>query len=244
MLAPRATGTCAGSLEVVSEHGMLTIAGPKTISVGGFTNPASAARGLLHAVIQLLMAARPDLLWLHAGAVACAGRALILSAASGQGKSTVAGELLARGWSYLSDEIAPIDPTSCTVLPFPITPYKRVSQKQGLSNAEVLRLDKVRVDIHRDAVSTLAVPVERVYFLSYAPHARAVQLIDCSPAAAVIEALRNSLGSSTFREVELRALCELMSRVAGTHLSYASAPDVADQIGFFGRSLNSEQIGG
>jgi hypothetical protein len=56
-----------------------------------------------------LQLARPDLYFLHAAALAFDGRAYLLAADSGGGKSTLAWALLHLGFGYLSDELAPID---------------------------------------------------------------------------------------------------------------------------------------
>ena len=60
-----------------------------------------------------------DFLFLHAGAVAGGGRRVILPAAPETGKSTLVASLLREGCSYLSDELAPIDPVTSGVYPFP-----------------------------------------------------------------------------------------------------------------------------
>jgi hypothetical protein len=62
---------------------------------------------------------RPDLLFVHSAALAWQGRAFLLVAESGVGKSTTAWGLLNRGCGYLSDELAPIDLASLHVHPYP-----------------------------------------------------------------------------------------------------------------------------
>jgi hypothetical protein len=62
---------------------------------------------------------RPDLYFVHAAVVAFGGHAIALVAPSGFGKSTTTWALLHHGFKYLSDEIAPIDPRTLRVLPFP-----------------------------------------------------------------------------------------------------------------------------
>jgi hypothetical protein len=52
---------------------------------------------------------RPDLYFVHAAAVALAGGVGVLAAPPGTGKSTLTVALLERGFTYLSDELAPID---------------------------------------------------------------------------------------------------------------------------------------
>jgi len=52
---------------------------------------------------------RPDLYFVHAAAVALAGVVGVLPGPPGTGKSTLTLGLLERGFTYLSDELAPID---------------------------------------------------------------------------------------------------------------------------------------
>ncbi|GEM_PF-2625570 len=56
---------------------------------------------------------------LHAAAVSLHGRAVLLPAEPGSGKTTLAAALTMAGCDYLSDELAPIDPVSAEVVPFP-----------------------------------------------------------------------------------------------------------------------------
>jgi len=62
---------------------------------------------------------RPDLYFVHAAVVGFHDHAIALVAPSGFGKSTTTWGLLHHGFRYLSDEIAPIDPKTARVLPFP-----------------------------------------------------------------------------------------------------------------------------
>jgi hypothetical protein len=56
---------------------------------------------------------------LHAGAVANADSSLVLPGPMESGKSTLVASLLKTGWSYLSDEVAALDPVTGRVYPFP-----------------------------------------------------------------------------------------------------------------------------
>ena len=55
----------------------------------------------------------------HAGVVERSGRALLLPAPPGSGKSTLCAALVNRGWRLLSDELALVDPTSGAIAPLP-----------------------------------------------------------------------------------------------------------------------------
>jgi hypothetical protein len=62
---------------------------------------------------------RPDLFFVHAAALGRDGRALLLVAESGGGKSTTSWAALHHGFALLSDELAPIDPATQHVHPHP-----------------------------------------------------------------------------------------------------------------------------
>ncbi len=62
----------------------------------------------------------PGLLCTHAAALARSGRGIAIAAPSCNGKSTLTLALAARGWDFLSDEVAAIHLESLRMLPFPI----------------------------------------------------------------------------------------------------------------------------
>ncbi len=74
---------------------------------------------LEHDLTVALQRRRPDLLFLHAAALERGGRAYLLAGDSGDGKSTTARGLVHRGFSYLSDELSPIDTAAMRVHAYP-----------------------------------------------------------------------------------------------------------------------------
>jgi hypothetical protein len=70
-------------------------------------------------LVITLQRRRPELLFLHAAALARGGRAWLLAGDSGSGKSTTAWGLLHHGLGYLSDELSPVDLRSLEVLAYP-----------------------------------------------------------------------------------------------------------------------------
>lgn len=97
---------------------------------------------------------------LHAGVMSFRNRAVVFTGKSGTGKSTLAAALLARGWSYLCDEFALIEPQSLLVYPFP----KALSIKQsGLDHIDRLNLPLVSgewCDAKRTRQFSYVVPTE------------------------------------------------------------------------------------
>jgi len=84
--------------------------------------PLPLAHGLLAAEmamnLQLALGHRRHLL-LHASVVERDGRALVMTGESGAGKSTLATLLAAKGWRFMGDEFALVDPESGLVHGFP-----------------------------------------------------------------------------------------------------------------------------
>ena len=84
--------------------------------------PLPLAQGLLAAEmamnLQLALGCRRYLL-IHASCVERDGRALLMTGESGAGKSTLATLLAARGWRFMGDEFALIDPQTGLVHAFP-----------------------------------------------------------------------------------------------------------------------------
>jgi HprK-related kinase A len=84
--------------------------------------PLPLSMGLLAAEmamnLQVALGERRFLL-LHAASVEKDGKALILTGESGSGKSTLAAMLATKGWRFLGDEFALIDPETGLIHPFP-----------------------------------------------------------------------------------------------------------------------------
>ena len=71
------------------------------------------------AIIVAIEERRPDLLFLHAAALERDRAVWLFVGPSGAGKSTTAWGLLHHGFSYLSDELAPVDLCTLEVSPYP-----------------------------------------------------------------------------------------------------------------------------
>ena len=87
---------------------------------------------LMNQLHAWMWARLPDVLPLHSGAVAWQEQGLLIPAASGGGKTTLALELATAGWDYLSDEFAPICLSTFHVLPFARRPHVSVDAVRAL----------------------------------------------------------------------------------------------------------------
>lgn len=81
-----------------------------------------AVSGLTTSITALAILTPRDGLAVHAAALVDRGSAVLLGGGSGAGKSTTSVELLARGWTFLTDEVVELDPATGAIrgLPRPI----------------------------------------------------------------------------------------------------------------------------
>ena len=120
----------------------------------------------------------------HAAVLEKSGRALVMSAPPGSGKSTLCAGLASRGWRLLSDELALIEPASGDVAPLP----RPISLKSA--SIDVIRtfvsgaeLGPTVRDTAKGAVAHLRPPVESVKLAAERARPRWVVLPRYEPSA-------------------------------------------------------------
>lgn len=89
------------------------------LEIGPARGPNDVLLLLKQDLVVEIQKARPDLYFVHAAALEREGRALILVAESGGGKSMTTWALLHDGFRYGSDELAPMEPRTRRVHGFP-----------------------------------------------------------------------------------------------------------------------------
>ncbi len=188
-----------------------------------------AFRELRHRVVRSLMHARPDLVWLHAGAAVREGRAVLLAAASGQGKSTLTTRLCENGWRYLSDDVVPADPDASVVLPFPLTPNARAQVGVELTPEQVIDLRREVVRFPPEAFCRTPVPVAAVVFPEYRFGA-AARLERCPPALASVKLLQRCLNVEVHRGAAVQYVTRLVQRVPAFGLAFSDVPPALDLV--------------
>jgi hypothetical protein len=150
-------------------------------------------------VIIQLQTRRPDLYFLHAAVLEVAGRAVMLVAPSGGGKSTTTWALVHHGFRYLSDELGPLELATLTVSPFP----RALSLKAPPPPAYPLPASALRTSrgFHigaeamwsgvRDAPARLA----GIFFLRYAGRAAGPSVCAITAAEAAARLYANALNA-------------------------------------------------
>lgn len=178
---------------------------------------------LLWEVTRLMFERSGDRVHLHGAALALNGRALVLSGHSGTGKSTLAGWLTHRGWGFLTDEAALVDPDALVVSPFwrpigvrrpgPLDPILPADLSLGWGGRESL--------VPASTIGALAeaTRVAGIVFLSRAP-GEPVVLSPLSPAATLVELTQHFPGLNELGRAGFRQLVRLVEEVPGYVFRY------------------------
>jgi hypothetical protein len=168
------------------------------------------------------MRARPDLLWMHAAAVERDGLALLISGASGQGKSTLSTHLCTKGWHLLSDDVAPTSMRSDTVIPFPQEPKRRVFPGRMVHPSRLRSLEREVISMDPDMLRRDPAQICAVIYAHFQIDSHA----DLSPLSAgesALELLRNALNFVDHKEAAVARAAEVARRIPGFSLKYSSA---------------------
>lgn len=208
-----------GVLAVRRTDGGFHVDGARVLPAEAATR-LEALRTLKHEIVSRFVEARPDLLWLHAGAAALDGRAVLLAGAWGSGKSTLVNDLCARGWRYLSDDVVPFDPRTACAHPFPLTLAYRQGNGAALERAEVPGLGKIHVPLGEDRICSAPTPVDALVFPTYVPGAGgAPQPVSAAVAATtIVQHAQNASAHTPGDAVE--ALCALARRAPAFTLEH------------------------
>ena len=227
MLVSEPTRT-AERLEVRRRDGTYNVLGITEARIE-YGSLADTIERLRYEVVLRLIQARSDLIWLHAGAAAYGSSSVMILGPWGRGKSTLVTSLYANGWTYLSDDVVPLDPNSGRAFPFPLTPMVREDPGQELPFERLSDLRKTVVSVQPERVCRDPVSISMVVFPVYRRGCR-TELLPCSPATAAMDLLQNCLNFPSHREAAVRYVCHLVKKVPAFRLSYSDGRVAAELI--------------
>lgn len=180
--------------------------------------------------IEAFIAAHPAFLWLHAAAVARDGSVVLLCGSPGAGKSTLAVQLIDRGWTFVADDVVPVEGRSCLALPMPCAPCIRAGSPEEFGDRDVfLEQSKRVVAVASGQVATTAHPVAAIVFPEFSPGAKLV----LSPLSAASAAWSLTTQCLRFDEVRARTidgLFRLAEALAAFHLLYSDPSATAAEL--------------
>ena len=193
----------------------------------------NALQCLKFEIIHRFVGQHPEMLWLHAGSASWNGKAAILCGAWGRGKSTMVSNLCMKGWTYLSDDIVPIDMNTGKLVPFPLTPMMRTHDAEVhaevLTPQQVSTLKKQLIALEDNAIAQENVTPFAVIFPRYTPDAP-IELTSFAPAPATLELLQNCLNLKYHKEEAVRYLGQLVEQYPVYGLQYDDGDKASDEI--------------
>jgi hypothetical protein len=175
-------------------------------------------------IILRFMRKRPDLLWIHAGAVTRNGSSILLSGRSGQGKSTFTTMLLNHGWSLMSDDVAPICMSTGEVLPFYQSPSRRIDPGKEVSPEDLGSVQREAVDVPSDSIQRDRALLKAVVFPVFKRSAP-VTFTRMRQGAGALELLRNTRNFSDHGAAAVERAASFARNLPMFQLCYGSAAD-------------------
>jgi hypothetical protein len=168
---------------------------------------------------------RPDLFFLHAAALAHEGGAVLLVGASGAGKSTAAWGLAHVGFRYLSDELAPLDPGTLEVSPYPRAlclkadpPASHPVPGRTLRTPRSLHVPPEELP---GGVGTGPAPLHAIFFVQHRATAPWPSVEPVTKGEAAARLLAHSLNALAHRDAGLDAASRIASEVPAFRLRSA-----------------------
>jgi hypothetical protein len=171
---------------------------------------------------------RPGLFFLHSAAIEWKGKAYLLPAESGAGKSTTAWALLHHGFGYLSDELSPIDLSAMEVFPYPhALCLKRPPLSAYPLPEDAIHLGRtIHIPEHSlpNAVITEPRPLGAVFLVGYCPDLKLAKLNAIGPAEAGARLYPTVLNALAHPNQGLDAVVRLVEHVPCFTVSSSDLP--------------------
>jgi hypothetical protein len=204
---------------------------------------------LLWHVNRAVVAESDRYLLVHAAAAAANGAAILLPAAMNSGKSTLVAGLVRRGFGYLTDEAAAIDPATTLVDPYPKAISIEIGSWDALSElrpALAARFDRFSDELWRvvpDAVRPGSIanrcPARLVVSPRFQPAAK-TRLERISRAEGVLLLAEHSFNFASHGGAGLDTLAAVVRRCDCYRITFGSLDEACDEITNLAEALEAK----
>ena len=177
-------------------------------------------------VLLQFISVRQDLMWVHAGCVESAGKALLFAGPSGNGKSTLVTLLCERGWRFLSDDIAPIRMNLDEVLPFPQMPRRRIHPGRELAADEMRLLERESVEVELERIQRNPTSIGGIVFPVFREGA-APQLERVPAGEAALKLIRDCTNFADHKAAAVSRAVAMARTIPVYGLTYSAGRDAA-----------------
>lgn len=216
----------------VLDHGTTSPSHPWSVSRDGEQRQSALKDSyvvtyVLWEVTRLLFERLGDRVHLHGAALVHDGDVVVLAGRSHAGKSTLAAWLTHRGWGFLTDEAALVEPETLVVAPFwrPIN-VRRPGPLDALLSHWVSHPVDGEVLVPASAIGTLAsaAPLRALAFPSFTTEEQ-VGISPMSPGAALLELTQHFPGLVAGGRAGFRRLARLVEGVPAFMLQFHDLDD-------------------
>ena len=228
MLEPSADSRNLGTLYACKTDEGYKLGGDVGVDLEDGSLP-DVIRCLQYSVIQLLIQAKSELVWLHAGAVAKHGAVILLPGSRGQGKSGISTGLCKSGWQFLSDDICPLEPDTDKVIPFPLAPSAREFPGEEKTEDWLRAYNKKDIELPKNLLIRQPLALNKLIFPKF-EHGAATQLNVTSPAMAAFELIRTCWNYDDHKEKLFNYIAGLVERVPAYKLVYSDRDHAVDTL--------------
>ena len=160
---------------------------------------------------------RRDLYFVHSAALEYQGKACMLIGRSKSGKSTTTWALLHHGFRYLSDELAPVDPKTLHVHPYPRAVWlRRASPGAQHTGRKIQTSWMLCIPPHEFPGGAVdkPIPLDAVFFVRHNPQSPHPSLRTVARSTAVAQILASALNPGAHSGNGLDAAIEIATRTA------------------------------
>lgn len=188
-------------------------------------------RQLEYSIMESIIEFNNKNIWIHAGAVAQAGQAMLIAGQSGCGKSTISLGLCQHNgpWRFLGDDTIPICMDSQRAYPFLRTPWYRRAHDKELPSERIWELKKQDVELDESLVCQGPARLAMVIFPVYR-YGAPVKSEHMSRMQVAWEVINNCVNFSAHGLEALKFISQITAIIPAFRIEYSDSQEAIQQV--------------